>query len=149
MPSHYLNQFWNIVNSNLRNKLQWNLKRNSWFSFKKMRLKMSSGKWRQFCLGLNVLNLITHSLSGAQFTYMEQFQSSHGWVIKSLVKCGMKSLIHLHPWSLGMDKWFHPTLFYSNYLCMLGLKINHVSKRDPMGWKLMYCLKFDNSRAGR
>ena len=28
-PSHYLNQWWNIVNSNLRNKLQWNLKQNS------------------------------------------------------------------------------------------------------------------------
>ena len=26
------------------------------FSYKKMRLKMSSGKWRQFCLRLNVLN---------------------------------------------------------------------------------------------
>ena len=26
------------------------------FSFKKMHLKMSSGKWRPFCLGLNVLN---------------------------------------------------------------------------------------------
>ena len=25
------------------------------FSFKKMELKMSSGKWRPFCLGLNVL----------------------------------------------------------------------------------------------
>ena len=28
------------------------------FSFKKMRLKVSSAKWRPFCLGLNVLNLI-------------------------------------------------------------------------------------------
>ena len=27
------------------------------FSFKKMHLKMSSGEWRQFCLGLNVLNM--------------------------------------------------------------------------------------------
>ena len=26
------------------------------FSFKKMHLKMSSAKWRSFCLGLNVLN---------------------------------------------------------------------------------------------
>ena len=26
-------------------------------SFKEMRLKMSSGKWRPFCLGLNVLNI--------------------------------------------------------------------------------------------
>ena len=29
-PSHYMNQCWNIVISNLRNKLQWNLKRNSY-----------------------------------------------------------------------------------------------------------------------
>ena len=28
-PSHYLNQCWNIVNLNLRNKLQWNPRRNS------------------------------------------------------------------------------------------------------------------------
>ena len=28
-PSHYLNQCWNIVNWNLRNKLQWNFNRNS------------------------------------------------------------------------------------------------------------------------
>ena len=27
------------------------------FSFKKMHLKMSSAKWRPFCLGLNVLNI--------------------------------------------------------------------------------------------
>ena len=30
MPSHYLNQCSNIVNLNLRNKLQWNLKQNSY-----------------------------------------------------------------------------------------------------------------------
>ena len=29
------------------------------FSFKKMHLKMSSGKWRPFCLGLNVLMSMT------------------------------------------------------------------------------------------
>ena len=28
------------------------------FSFKKIHLKMSSGKWRPFCLGLNVLSLV-------------------------------------------------------------------------------------------
>ena len=28
------------------------------FSFKKIRLKVSSGKWRPFCLGLNVLNSV-------------------------------------------------------------------------------------------
>ena len=35
-------------------------------------------------------------------------------------------------WSLGMDKLFHPTLYWAcNYLSMLGLKLNHVSKRHP------------------
>ena len=33
------------------------------FSFKKMRLKMSSGKWRPFCLGLNVLSCEANSLN--------------------------------------------------------------------------------------
>ena len=38
----------------------------------------------------------------------------------------------LHRWSLGMDKWFHPTLYNGrNYLSMLGLKLKHVSKRGP------------------
>ena len=32
------------------------------FSFKKMHLKMSSAKWRPFCLGLNVLNIWPGSL---------------------------------------------------------------------------------------
>ena len=54
-PSHNLNQWWNIVNSNHRNKRQWKLKRNHIFSFKKMHLKISAAKWRPFCLGLNVL----------------------------------------------------------------------------------------------
>ena len=29
-PSHYLNQYWNIVNWTLENKLQWNLNKNSY-----------------------------------------------------------------------------------------------------------------------
>ena len=29
-PSHYLNQYWNVVNWTLRNKLQWNLNQNSY-----------------------------------------------------------------------------------------------------------------------
>ena len=34
------------------------------FSFKKMRLKVSSGKWRPFCLGLNVLSEGSHPSYG-------------------------------------------------------------------------------------
>ena len=57
-PSHYLKQCWNIGNSNLRNKLQWNRKRLHTFSNRKMDLKMSSAKWRSFFLSPNMLKLI-------------------------------------------------------------------------------------------
>ena len=44
------------------------------FSFKKMYLKMSSGKWRPFCLGLNVLIviywcLVPHNLDNILLTF--------------------------------------------------------------------------------
>ena len=54
-PSHYLNQCWKIVNWNLRNREQTSVKsltKIHTFSFKKMHLKISSVKWRPFCLGL-------------------------------------------------------------------------------------------------
>ena len=51
-----LSQCWIIVNSKLRNKLQWNLKQNSYIFIKNMHLKMLSVKWQQFSLGLNVIN---------------------------------------------------------------------------------------------
>ena len=50
-----------------------------------------------------------------------------GWNYLSCPK-----LQRLHRWSLGMDKLFHPTLYWScDYLSVLGLKLNHVSKRGP------------------
>ena len=55
-PSHYLNQCWDIVNWTLRNKLQWNFNWNSYLFIQENAIEMSSGKWRPFCLGLNVLN---------------------------------------------------------------------------------------------
>ena len=40
------------------------------FSFKKINLKLSSGKWRPFCLGLNVLTAPSHYLNQyCFFTY--------------------------------------------------------------------------------
>ena len=55
-PSHYLNQCWNIVGWTLGNKFHWNLiKRYNNISFKKIHLEMSFGKWRPFCLDLNVM----------------------------------------------------------------------------------------------
>ena len=47
------------------------------FSFKKMRLKVSSAKWRPFCLGLNVLRLFgTLNDSRLQHTLIKSAQPS-------------------------------------------------------------------------
>ena len=55
-----------------------------------------------------------------------------GWNYLSIPK-----LQRLHRWSLGMDKSFHPMHYNGcNYLSMLGLKLNHVSKRGPR-WSVM------------
>ena len=43
----------------------------------------------------------------------------------------------LHCWSLGMDKWFHPTLYWAcDYLSMLGVKFIHVSKRGHLRYPI-------------
>ena len=56
-PSHFFNQCWLIVNWTFRNKPQWNSIKIHNFPCMKMHLKMSFGKWRPFCPGVNI-NLI-------------------------------------------------------------------------------------------
>ena len=47
-------------------------------------------------------------------------------------------LQRLHGISLGMDKWFHPTLCWGcDYSPMLGSKLNHVRYRAPDCQKLI------------
>ena len=53
MPSHYLNQCWNIVIGPVGTNFSEILIGIDILSFKKMHLKMS-GKWQLFCLSLNV-----------------------------------------------------------------------------------------------
>ena len=56
-PSHYLNQCWNVVNWTIRNKLQWNLKRNSYIfiqenAFENVVWKMAAILSRPQCVKL-------------------------------------------------------------------------------------------------
>ena len=53
VPSYYLNQCWFIVNWTPGNKFHWNLNQNGSISLKQLNLKMSSTKWKPFCLSLN------------------------------------------------------------------------------------------------
>ena len=67
--SHYLNQCWNIVNCAIRDKLQWQFHRIQIFSVNKMHLKISSTKWRPFCLGLKVLKYLSYDWEDALLSY--------------------------------------------------------------------------------
>ena len=64
-----------------------------------------------------------------------------GWNFLSILK-----LQRCNHWSLGMEKQFHPWLYIAcDYLPMLGLKLNHVSKGDPIAfptWSLIYGLSW-------
>ena len=138
-----MNQCWNIVNSNHREKFLWNLNPN-WYIF------IQNNRFE------NVVCEIVSILSRPQYVYYTIIpptlhcersiayiwspgtswnpQSSMSLVITYMVKSWMKLLIHSHTprcngWSLGIDKYFHPTFHNRcDYLSMLGLKLNHVCK---------------------
>ena len=63
-PSHYLNQSWNIVNWILRNKLQWNLNRNSYIFIQENAFENVVWKMAAIFLGLNALRSSTQSVVG-------------------------------------------------------------------------------------
>ena len=69
------------------------------FSFKKMRLKVSSAKWRPFCLGLNVLNEI-HPQVNAMMVFvpygLDLTVTSQGSMCIDLQKLSAKLLILIH-----------------------------------------------------
>ena len=49
----------------------------------------------------------------------------------------------LHRLRLGMDKWFHPTLYHGcNHLSVLGFKLNPVSNRTPERRAILLCTQF-------
>ena len=60
MPSHYLNQLWNVVNWTPRNELQWNFNKNSYIFIEENAFENVVWKMTAIYLGLNVL--IIHAL---------------------------------------------------------------------------------------
>ena len=80
-PSHYLNQYWNIVSCTLGNGLHWN------FNWNLDILIQINAKSRPFCLGLNVLRV------QAGWCYLSNFDVEKYWrwdtvdLFKSSVSC--------------------------------------------------------------
>ena len=83
VPSHYMNQWWKSVRWALRNKLQWNLNRNSYIFIQENKFEnVVRKKWRPFCLGFNVIILVNaitdhcpwhHSGANTEWTSFKSF----------------------------------------------------------------------------
>ena len=74
------------------------------FSFKKMRLKMASAKWRPFCIGLNVLS--------TEFNYLRNINVEEGYHCNhTSTSLHNRSLVNLPGdstnglWNLSVMKW--------------------------------------------
>ena len=78
------------------------------FSFKKMCLKMSSAKWRQFCLGLNVLKHCNHLFHIAPWFWWPHVLFDMVWAsyqIHKIAGCACA----------GNARFFHATDFKGNH----------------------------------
>ena len=105
------------------------------FFFKKMCLKVSSAKWRPFCLGLNVLMEETWAIrvmvrsKTSISSMLSSYQCSNS-ILATLIPAGSNHTpnkmwdeitypfpnfkgctVEVAFWSLGVDKWFCPTLY--------------------------------------
>ena len=76
-------------------------------SFKKIHFKMSSGKWRPSCLGLNVLTAFLIS------EYSQSINAYTTWVIE---------FISLRPGDTYMSQWTVSSLVYVMACCLFGTK---------------------------
>ena len=104
------------------------------FFFKKMHLKISSGIWRPFCLGLNVLNVNEYLLQHAYKEFIERHCSywAHNVILihqeadpsHECFKIRLSMLYpEIHLWlnyklnrqlAQGIDIWLHPIIFYTS-----------------------------------
>ena len=84
------------------------------FSFKKMHLKMSSAKWRPFCLGLNVLNsrVVINSVRDILTLFM---WFSLQWITSMCAQIG-KRYECSQPYFSRVKKWAEVGAWKSNYI---------------------------------
>ena len=84
---HYLNQYWNIVNSTIRNKIQWNLNRNSYVSiqgnaFGNVVCEMVAIlSWPQ-CVQLKKIVQATTSLKQTRNHILKDLSHANHWIIR-------------------------------------------------------------------
>ena len=112
------------------------------FSFKEMRLKVSSAKWRPFCLGFNVL---TYCSPGTPNVITELGQH---WLKQWLVADGTKPLpkpmLTYQQWGLGActsgqfhRKYLQKSIFDMNFNLRLQLYFPGVNELICIKWHFM------------
>ena len=108
-PSHFLNQCWLLINRTQGTIFSEIVIESRTFSFKKMRLKLSSAKLLPFCLDLNVL---TH---WCLMTKICVIKSGHLGFKQSFVPCSASShFVQTHDYSRnGGTKWWFSWTGYS------------------------------------
>ena len=98
-------------------------------------------------LAVSICNVDVQSIVHAFFFLPHRLYCTCNYVrINDIYICmewnylSIPKLQRLHSWSLGMDKLFHPTCYNGcNNVSMLGLTLNHVSKRGPRFCCVLLC----------
>ena len=127
MPSHYLNQCWNIVNWTPWNKHQWNVNRNSYIfiqenPFENVVWKMAAILSRPQCVKGNVIILCSiHHYITARFCHDSMFITS-------------ERLCHHDKFKMCKEIYRHGMFTISERLC----HICHFSRLSP--WYVYYIL---------
>ena len=117
------------------------------FSFKKIHLKMSSAKWRPFCLGLDVLThlpLVPHRSGMRVFSFLTDFHFLGSpktiFIIEQTApKCSKwVYLFHNFPGGIPLQDIF--SIFHRNPLpCLIDESVARVSIGSDNGLSLRYC----------
>ena len=116
--------------SNLRNKLQWNLRSEfCTFSLRKRHLIMPSAEWRPFCHGLNALKslmFIGPHYNGTWLHYYRLTSNIRCIIVNSQCDC----------WSIRCS-WSIACRHCSNYIFILDLKpsFNGLGKANKARWE--------------
>ena len=90
-PSHYQNQCWDIVNLTLRNKLQWNIYRNSYIFIQENAFEYVIWEMAAILSQPQCVNTLYYSI-----------KQQHLWVSTKVTQLRSNVLMSLLPWSIHM-----------------------------------------------
>ena len=78
------------------------------FSLTKMRVKVSSAKWRPFCLGLNVLSVVMGAYRCCvKLTFLARIRLPNHWQQSSRQSCGHRCCQEICENDILFNFWFH------------------------------------------